>query len=75
MTVRASAPGEGCTTCGSTDTATVDGVSGRRCGQHPPGYSRAHALGLVDRGDVRGATAHLRAALAFRAHLLRGPIR
>jgi hypothetical protein len=32
---------------------SLDGVHGRRCAQHPPGYDRAHYDALVrDRGDV-----------------------
>lgn len=56
----------GCTVCGTQDTATVDGVCGRRCAAHPPGYLPDVALAQVDRGDSRGAFAYLRAALVQR---------
>lgn len=43
----------GCTSCGSPDTVTVDGVHGRRCGNCPPGFSPTHLVGLHDdRRDV-----------------------
>lgn len=50
----------GCTSCGSADTVTVDGVHGRRCVACPPGFSVTHYDGLrADHGDagayVRGA--------------------
>jgi hypothetical protein len=51
----------GCTVCGCQDTVSLDGVHGRRCAQHPPGYDRTHYDALVrDRGDV---AAYIRTAL------------
>ncbi len=52
--------------CCGQPAATMDGVHGRRCAQHPPTYSRPYALAAVDRGDVQLACAHLRAHVAFR---------
>lgn len=65
----------GCTVCGTQDTATVDGIHGRRCALHvPPGaahllgdYQRDAALRQVDAGNPAGAFAWLRAHLTRKA--------
>lgn len=49
---------QGCTSCGSEKTDTVDGVHGRRCAHCPPAYSAKHLAGLIANG--LGVTAYAR---------------
>jgi hypothetical protein len=51
----------GCTAvgCGTQNTATVDGVWGRRCARHPPRYSPGQLLRLLNAGDIVAANAYL----------------
>lgn len=49
--------------CRRTDTATVDGHNGRRCGQHPPTFDPARAVHLMAAGWTAAALAYCRAGL------------
>jgi hypothetical protein len=51
------------TGCDRDDTATVDGVHGRRCPEHPPTFSRDHATNLLLDGRPAAALAYLRTEL------------
>lgn len=51
---------KGCTVCGTEDTATVDGVSGRRCATHPPAFQPDRAVELAVTGDLPSALAYCR---------------
>ncbi|TFV90423.1 hypothetical protein [Blastococcus sp. CT_GayMR16] len=53
-----SKPAGGCTSCGSVDTVTVDGVHGRRCATCPPQFSPTHLEGLA--ADRRSVGAYVR---------------
>lgn len=50
--------------CGTQDTVTVDSVHGRRCAEHPPGYSTTHRARLLAAGDYTAAWAYLRTWIA-----------
>lgn len=50
--------------CGTQDTATVDGVHGRRRAQHPPRFSRKHARDLAQQHDDHALGAYLRTWIA-----------
>lgn len=52
--------GPGCTVCGSADTATVDGINGRRCADHPPTFDPERAVDLAVRGLPGAAMAYVR---------------
>jgi hypothetical protein len=52
----------GCTVCDTQDTATVDGIHGRRCAAHPPTFDPAHAVNLMVRGLPGAALAYVRSA-------------
>lgn len=56
-------PAVGCTSCGSADTVTIDGVNGRRCAACPPGLDPEHAVRLSVRGLPGAAGAYVRATL------------
>ena len=47
MTAPSSTSRSGCTTCGTEQTATVDGHNGRRCAQHPPRFDPTRAVHLA----------------------------
>jgi len=49
--------------CTRTDTATVDGVCGRRCSDHPPTFDPGHAVHLMVSGWPEDAFAYCRAPL------------
>lgn len=49
--------------CCRTDTATVDGVNGRRCDTHPPVFLPAYAVHLAVTGWPHTATAYCRSDL------------
>lgn len=51
---------EGCTTCGSQQTETVDGINGRRCAEHPSVFDPATAVELARRGDMATALTYCR---------------
>lgn len=53
----------GCTGCGTQQTATIDGVNGRRCAACPPGLSTRHLADLS--ADRRGVGPYLRALLTL----------
>lgn len=59
--VPAKTPG-GCTQlgCHTQDTATVDGVYGRRCATHPPTFDSHRAVRLAATGWLRTALAYCR---------------
>jgi hypothetical protein len=50
-----SAPG-----CGIEQTETLDGVNGRRCAQHPPGFDAERAVELMRLGLPATAGAYVR---------------
>lgn len=50
----------GCEVCGTADTATVDGVHGRRCAEHPPVFDPAHAVRLAVGGQLTDALRYCR---------------
>lgn len=58
-------PSMGCTVCGSNQTATADGINGRRCSSHPPTFSGATAVLLMRRAGVRAALVYLRTYAAM----------
>lgn len=45
--------------CTRQDTATADGVCGRRCAQHPPAFDPAHAVECCRRLGIRAALAYI----------------
>lgn len=47
----------GCTSCGSEQTETLDGVNGRRCADCAPTFDPSHAVELMRDGfpDAAGA--------------------
>lgn len=53
----------GCTACGSPDTATVDGVCGRRCVACPPTFQPEHAVALAVTRGTATALAYVRTSL------------
>lgn len=57
---------KGCTYtgCGRGDTATVDGIRGRRCAEHPPEFSPKHQRLTEEAGNDPGP--YLRTAEACR---------
>lgn len=48
--------------CDSTDIATVDGITGRRCATHPPTFDPDTAVELMRRGLPGAALAYVRSA-------------
>lgn len=56
-------PPAGCGVCGTQDTATVDGVCGRRCAQHPPTFRPRHAVNLAITLGAPTAMAYVRTEL------------
>ena len=50
---------DGCTTCGTQQTATLSRL-GRRCAQHPPVFDPAIAVGLMVDGWPGTAMAYVR---------------
>lgn len=54
------AASEGCTVCKTQDTATADGVNGRRCETHPPTFDPGHAVHLAIAGWRLSAFAYAR---------------
>lgn len=48
--------------CDSTDIATLDGINGRRCADHPPTFDPDTAVELMRRGLPGAALAYVRGA-------------
>src|SRR5690348_10110464 len=55
-------PIPGCTSCGSPETVTVDGINGKRCADHPPTFDPSTAVELMRRGLPGAAGAYIRSA-------------
>lgn len=51
---------DGYTACGNPVTATVDGVCGRRCADHPPRFQAERAVEMLVRGWPGAAMAYVR---------------
>lgn len=62
-------PSNGCSvrTCQSPDTATVDGINGRRCAAHPPTFDGTECLRLMRAAGHREALRYLRSMAAWEA--------
>jgi len=54
----------GCTVCRTQDTATLDGVHGRRCAEHPPTFDPYRAVQLAITGRLGTALGYCRTELA-----------